>query len=104
MDLNTQKRFVRCWQSEHQATMKILALLKKIEEAEFTEQPTGRLKNSLNHWYQKQDQACQTVIQLIEQGISGEDAPSQCGELLGKLRGYVEDCYYPLWEDYRPES
>lgn len=99
-----KKLFVKCWKAEHEATVKIHNLQDKIDSALTREAPTQRLENSLAYWKEKQDVALNSIMPLVESGVIGEDATSTCSDQLGKLGGYVADCYYTIWVDYKPED
>lgn len=104
MNAAQKKLFVKCWEAEYQATVKVHALQDKIDAATRYELPTARLENSLTVWSKKQGEACDPLIELIKNGSIGKDATDLCSDLLGYLSGYTADCYYELWLDYKPKN
>jgi len=103
MNLKQKKLFVKCWKAEYKATSMINSLQARSDTAYRYDRPTARLERSINTWREKQNKACDPIIELIQNGLIGEDAVILCDELLGDLGGYVADCYHCFWEEYKPK-
>ena len=99
-----KKLFASCWKKEYAATIKLQSLQEASDLAYRLDKPTARLQNQINAWALKQNAACEPLIPLIQTGVMGEDATHQCADLLGDLRGYVADCYYAMWLDFKPQT
>lgn len=104
MNAAQKKLFVKCWKAEYQATVKVHSLQDRSDAAYRYGRPTARLENSLNVWTKKQNEACDPLIELIQNGSIGKDATALCSDLLGDLGGYVADCYHCMWQDFKPED
>lgn len=97
---NAQKRrFASYWKKEYEATLKINSLQADLEKAEILGLPKARIKRRIESWRTKQTQSLQVIESMIKKGEVGEDAASECKEVLGKLYGYVADCYHCLYLD-----
>ncbi|KTG21993.1 hypothetical protein AUR67_00505 [Pseudoalteromonas sp. XI10] len=100
MKTSTKIKFAKLWAAERDICDQINDAYKKIETAEALEKPTKTLQKKHDSLVSKQAKVHKKIELMLINGELGKDAPKQCRSELGDLYGYVEDCFYEVWDDY----
>lgn len=103
MSKKAKALFVRLWTKEHALCVESNKVYNDIEIAELRGLSTTKLNAKYNSIQEKTNAVNDLINNNVKSGLFPEDAVTQCAKELGRLSGYVADCFHCAYQDYKPD-
>lgn len=103
MSKKAKDLFVKLWIKEHALCVESNKVYSDIEIAELKCLSTTRLNSKYNSIQKKINAVNDIINNHVKSGLFPEDAATQCAKELGRLSGYVADCFHCAYQDYKPD-